>query len=723
MADLSPDDDIVKYWKDQIESSEKETRKWYDRCKKIAKRYRDDRDASQENQRRLNILWSNVQTLKPSLYGRQPVPVVERRFLDRDETGRLASIMLERSIRYNLEDSCFHTAVSQAVLDRLLYARGTAWVRYDPTIAPEVQTTNSTDAEEAQEQQPGQDAQQAQPAEQLLGESVKVDFVGLKDFYTFPAKARTWEEVEAVARRTFLSREELVERFPDEGEKVQLDHKPEGQNVAEELSKATTYEIWDKTKGQVVFIAQSHGKPLEAPKPDPLHLDGFFPCPRPIYGTLTNDSLIPVPDYVEYQDQALELDTLSNRIAMLTKALKVAGAYDASAPGLARIMEEDCENELIPVNAWSAFAEKGGLQGAIAFLPIKEVAAVLAQLLDAREKIKQDLYEITGIADIVRGQSDPNETARAQAIKGRFATMRLQEQQKDVARFCCELMRIMGELIAEHFSPQTLVMTSGILNDDMIMPEVPKQPDIPQPQPGMPPEQAIQMQQQAQMAMQQYQQQAQAVEQQRQNMVSGAIALLRNEKLRGFRIEIETDTTIADDATDEKQSRNEFVTAMASFLKPALEAGKASPELVPLLSKMLLFVVRGYRTGRDLEAAFEDYADKAEKQVREQAKNPNAMAQNPDAVKAQAEIQKAQIEAQSEQTNAQLGMQSKQIDIQIKELDAKVAAMQANMDAQLKAMEHQYKMREMEMQHHSAMQQATALPAAGMPPNNGQLPV
>jgi hypothetical protein len=47
---------------------------------------------------------------------------------------------------------------------------------------------------------------------------------------------------------------------------------------------------------------------------DPLGLEGFFPCPKPLYATTTSDTLVPVPDFVLYQDQAMELDILSDRI-------------------------------------------------------------------------------------------------------------------------------------------------------------------------------------------------------------------------------------------------------------------------------------------------------------------------------------------------------------------------------------------------------------------------
>jgi hypothetical protein len=57
--------------------------------------------------------------------------------------------------------------------------------------------------------------------------------------------------------------------------------------------------------------------------------EGFFPCPKPAFGTLRPNSLIPIPDYVYYQDQAEEIDDLTDRIANLLDSLKLVGFYPA----------------------------------------------------------------------------------------------------------------------------------------------------------------------------------------------------------------------------------------------------------------------------------------------------------------------------------------------------------------------------------------------------------
>src|ERR1035437_178078 len=90
----------VKRWVGEIDAYEKRADQFMKRGKKIVKRYKDERGVRDTKTPRYNILWSNVQTLKPALYSRTPKPDIERRFRDQDDVGRVVSTILERSISY-----------------------------------------------------------------------------------------------------------------------------------------------------------------------------------------------------------------------------------------------------------------------------------------------------------------------------------------------------------------------------------------------------------------------------------------------------------------------------------------------------------------------------------------------------------------------------------------------------------------------------------------------
>ena len=52
----------AKRWKNELKQAKREDEKWVTRAKKIVRRYRDDRTASQVS-KRYNVLWSNIQTV------------------------------------------------------------------------------------------------------------------------------------------------------------------------------------------------------------------------------------------------------------------------------------------------------------------------------------------------------------------------------------------------------------------------------------------------------------------------------------------------------------------------------------------------------------------------------------------------------------------------------------------------------------------------------------
>lgn len=552
-----------QFWTAEIESAEKEFERWLEKGQQIVRRYRDDRDVVSSRVRRFNILWSNVQVMKPALYGRMPKPMVNRRFKDSDPIGRAASTMLERCLEYEVEEyPDFQRTMRCAVEDRLLPGRGVAWVRYEPHFRGDdanaeivqVTTPKAPDVADA-----GTGAVTEDVSQQLDYECAPTDYVHWKDFLHEPA--RTWEEVSWVARRVFMTHAEGEKRFGEIFALVPLssgDKKKDSESPRDfdKKKKAEVWEIWDKTKKEVHWIAKNFTKQLDE-RADPLRLEQFFPCPMPLFATVTTGSLVPVPDYAEYQDQAEELDKLTQRISRLTAACKVVGVYDASVPALARMLTEGVDNTMIPVTEWESFSEKNGLKGSIQFMQIKEIIETLLQLYGARDQAKQVIYETIGLSDILRGSSVASETLGAQQLKAQFGSMRLRTSQEDVARFASDLLRMKAHIICTLFSDETILRMSGI----------------------------------------EYTQDA--------DQAQAALALLRQGTLKDFRIEVSADTLAQLDENKDKEDRLEFLKATGGFLEKALPVIMAQPSAGPLLGEMLMFGVRGFHVGRSVEAAFE----------------------------------------------------------------------------------------------------------------------
>lgn len=639
----------VAFWVSEIETYEQQFNSWEKRSKKIIDRYTDERKEDSIKSARFNILWSNIQTLHPAIYANPPNPNVDRRFDNDDDLGRYAALVLERAVSYYVKNDLFDKVMKQATLDRLLSGRGVSWVRYCPVFEEKLQVT---------------DDQTDQYDEEFLGEDVVPDYVHWKDFGH--CWARTWQEVRAVWRRVYMSRAEMVKRFGDMGKEIPLDAQVKGKDGQDTKSakKACIYEIWDKKTKKAYWLHKQMPELLDS-KDDPLGLKDFFPCPEPIYSTLSNDNLIPTPDYVQYQDQAIELDMLTARIAAITKAVKVVGVYDAGAQGVDRLLGEGKENLLIPVEQWAVLGDGKGLGGAISLLPMNEIMQTLMGLYQAREQVKNDLYEITGISDIVRGQTSASETATAQQLKGQFATLRLDHNQKNVARFSKDLVVIMTEIIAKHFSLETIKQVSGV----KLM--------------------TAQEKQLVQIQMDQAGQEFQLPEEMEEliNLPSweDIEQLIRDDTARSFRIDIETDSTIKTDQDNEKQARVEFLTAVSGFMAQAVNV---PPELRELTMEMLMFGVRGFKVSRELETAFEA-AMREIKKAEDQPPQPD-----PEQLKMQAEEQRTQADMQMQQQKMQHDLQISEMkmiadnqksaaELQIKQIDARMK----ELDFQMKQME------------------------------------
>lgn len=454
-------------WVTAIKLYEKEAQSWEEKSKRILKRYKDERSPKEEKLARYNILWSNIQILQPALYGNNPKPDIERRFKDKDVLGRVTADVLERTVSYFTQTEQFSRVMKQAVLDRLLPGRGMVWVRYEPFFRDaSVEGNEEIRGEGTQvtdDAYPEVDEQnEAEPLQEVYFEKVCFDYIHWQDYgHTI---ARTEEEVHAKWRKVYMDREELVERFGEKGAKVPLDYSPHGLNdekVADDMKKATIYEIWCEKDKTVRWLHKDVNDLLDK-RPDPLGLADFYPGPMAMLATTANDSLLPVPDYGEYQDQAAELDRLTSRIASITRALKVAGIYAADAEAVERLLAEGVENQLIPVEQHALMAERGGLKGVMELMPMMEIAQTLLSLYEARDRVKQDLYEISGISDIVRGATDPDETAKAQELKGQYANIRLRAMQDQVQDFARDLVRIAAQIIAKHFSIDTIRKISGV---------------------------------------------------------------------------------------------------------------------------------------------------------------------------------------------------------------------------------------------------------------------
>ncbi len=616
----------AKPYLDQIKEAQRAFADWDSRCTSIEKKYANLKVLAETSMdREFQIFWANMEVLRPTIYSRPPRPVVDQRHSDSGPVARSAAEMLQRVLAYDVEADDLHETLRLVRDDLVLAGRGVPWVLDN-------------------------------------GQCIHVDRC---DFVH--ELARKWSEVGWVARRAYMDRAAFKERFPkadlrkvkfevregkDEG--ANSDYRPTGK-------KAQVWEIWSKTEAMVCWVVEGHESTLDEQAPL-IDVKGFYPCPRPAYATLEPSTLRPVPDYAYYRDQIDEINELTARIAALSESLRLKGFYASGVSEIGEALEAamkatDNKAILVPVSSVAALGG-GSLKDAIIWLPVQEVANVITSLVQLRQQMIQDVYEITGLSDIMRGSTVASETATAQNLKAQYGSVRVRERQAEMVRVAHDVICIKAEIYAETVPVQELAQVAGM-----------QLPDAATVQRQM-------MQAQA-MAAQAPGQPAQAMpDPQKIVTIEQVGALLASQKLRPFMLDIETDSTIAPNEAEEKQSRIEFITAISQFIAQAGQMVAQQPETAPFAGELLKFTAQGFRAGRQLGGSIDEFVE----QVKQKAATPPQ--QQPDPAVAKAEADK---EANAQRLGFDQQKHQDEIALRTRELDLKEREALAKADADMAA--------------------------------------
>jgi hypothetical protein len=611
------------------------------RCDRIDRLYANLSQLAEMNRdREFQLFWANIGVVAPSIYSRPPVPVVVPRFKDRKPLPRMASELLERSTAVGLDVDGIDDVMRLIRDDLAINGRGVPWVRYE-----------------------------AEGRAGSFREKVCVEHTDRRDFVHDPA--RKWKDVDWVAKRSWLTKKQMGKRFKPSSGLAYLDcsysKRKDEKDADDGRLKAAVWELWSKSQRKVVWVSEGCPTVLDEDKPH-LDLEGFFPCPRPAYATVQRRTLIPVPDVMFYKDQLEEINQATARIAALADALRVRGFYPAGAGDIgdaieAAIKAVDDNQILVPISNWAAFGN-GAAKDTIVWLPLDQVASTITQLVALRKELIQDVYQITGLSDIMRGQTEASETLGAQQLKSQYGSVRIRDRQDEMVRMARDIVRISAEIMAENFQPRTLLEMSQleIPTDAAIAAQIKplqlqaakiqqelaaaaRDPEIAQ-LAQQNPEQAQQVIGAAQAQLQQIQQQIGKLGE--VPTIEKVMRLLREQKLRPFVLDIETDSTIAPDENAQKQRATEFVTAVGGVMKQAVEIMQVAPEAGPVVAEVLKFTASQFRAGRQMEQVIDEFADKVAA-IASQPKPPDPRQAE---AAAKAEEQKAKQQQDAEDAKA-----------------------------------------------------------------------
>lgn len=644
-------DENAKFWQAEIDAAKDKLDCWYEKARVAIDRYQDEKERAFGA---LNIVWANVETQKAALgtdFGKPQVTRVNsssNMFLSRH-----VSTVWEQTIDAAVKETYDNREIRNAVHDILLPGKGQVWVELNP-----VYDDNGN----------------------VIWVEAPIVKVEYEDYLEGPANR--WGMVPWVARAHLYTIDDLMDDFDlsrKKAEEIPRDYNLSSSDNDEksdkdQFTRARVWEIWAKyPKKRRIYFAEGYDKALQV-TPDPYRLKNFFPCPRPIIANGDECWQKPLTDYSRYQDQVEEINRLSQRIFVLTETLRRRGVYDKQFEEL-QTLSTLADNKFIGIERHDEFQQKGGLRAVIEVEDLTPTVTVLDSLHKNRAELIRLTYELNGISDLARGQTDPNETATAQRLKKSYGGSRFQARKDESRRFAADAYAIKGELIAEWFTRDQLQEMSGV--------KLPTQPEQ---------QKAKNDLQNMQRIAQQAQQTGQPIPpfdqyqvQELQEIANAPCSwekissILRTDKRRCYMVEVETDLHQYTDEEQDKKSRIEFANVLNQQMQMFGPMIAQNPANGQVFKTMMLFVVSAFKAGRGIEQEFEQAIDAAIQQAQQQAQQTG----QPDPKEA--------AEAQIAQQKIQLGqieLQKKSIELQMAQIEAQRAGadIQAGQqEAQIKA--------------------------------------
>lgn len=701
-VDLEPStiDEKVRRWVEEIDLSREREKEWRKDGREAEDLYEAVKKGDEDS---FNVLYSNTETLAPSLYGAMPRPVVQRRFRDDDPLGKAVSMAGQRLLEFLLDTNSeeyesFDESIKEAVLDALLPGRGLTEFVYHAEVAD------------------------LEAGSRLMAECVYArSFVWNRLFHAY---AKKWSDVQWVALELYLDKTAVEKEFGSaiaakmkytyEGD-ANKDKKDEGKTIEEKtkIRTACIYKIWDKKNKEIVWVSPNHPTDILRTDEDELKLTGFYPFPKPLRFMRKSNNLMPTTLYRLYRTQAKELNTISLRLIHLLKACKVRGVYDSTIGEIEDVMKAE-ENALLPAENVAAIQNTKGLEGAIWLVPIDKIIQVIKELYLAREQCKQVIYEITGISDIIRGQTKASETLGAQKIKETWVTLRLKNMQKEVQRYVRDALRIMLEISAKRFQESTWAAMTGLpftttadyQHAQALLAGVQQNAAGTGQPPQIPPEL------QQKLAAPQWSQVLQA---------------MKDDLTRQYKVDIETNSTLDVEADEDKQMIADLMNAIAQFLNgvaPLVQEG-----ILPFQAAqaMLLAITRKFRFGTEIEdyikamqAPQKQDDGKAAELAHKQQVESARLAHDQEAERAKS--QQAEIDSQRKHQQALAGdqarLQESQLKIQaeeqadIRRINAERASKLAELNAQRATAEFEAKLQQQTELRKAELVRQTAIDVA-----------
>lgn len=622
---------------------------------------------------RFPLWWSCWKIRQPITFARLPVPVLKDSQGD-DPYGRTACIVGERLTRGILKTFDAFSEFSAANDDFLVTNFGWGRVYYrkseyveekrirlqeiqppppPPQVGPEGQPLP-----EQEPQQPPQPIYITPEGQQVenpqfddlgpylaTGENVTLDNeevyfeAGLYcNLYVDP-DARKWNAVTRLAFEYQYSYREFVEKFGRAAlKKLAVDDVKEHRTG----KPIIVFEYHDKFLKEVRWFAENSEdffQPADMPQVDAANLvavkeapesgkdeapeteivdnsdlyglSGFFPCVEPLLINASTKEFWPTPEYFQMQDILDDIHSIVGRMFLLTKAIRVRFFFDSSVRELKSLIGETGEGGGlgIPNLEQSLMNGKGSLANLVAYFPVDEMIQGLNNMYKAFQQRLDMFYQVTGLSDLIRGQTNPDsdKTFGERQMEGKFALNRIEPYQRKLQEWIKQNYQLLMEMALKMFSDDSI--------DEYVTPQTLDPED-------------------------------------KQRYVA-ALDLLKSNKRRRFRVDFETDSTVAINEQWRKRQATDLANTLTKALESTAKVAETQPELAATELSVLKHLIGEFSDGK----LYIDEIQDSIQQVIDRVKQPKPPEFDAMAAKAQFDGQKLQLDDQFRKLELQTSTQ------------------------------------------------------------------
>lgn len=618
-----------------------------------------------------DTFWASMEVLKPAIYAKAPQVVAKPRFSDATATDKVVAELIERVVNSEFERNGIDMHLREVRDDLALLNRGVLRVTYE-----------------------------AKGGEKRLC----VDHMDRLDFLHEPV--RYWPELGWEAFCAWMTQKQMEERFKNlDPELIRragfITRKDRDDDAPSDSATAPVWEVWSKTDEKVYWVTEGIDVILDETDPH-LSLRDFFPGPRPAYGTLRRRSLIPVPDYIRYASHLDQINVLTSRIYTLLDRVRVTGLVPAGgdvADAIQAAMASTDDVMLIPVPG-AAMGTTGS--EFVQWLPIDVIANTITGLIQARTQLFADFDRLSGISDIMRGETEADETLGAQRIKTQYGSVRVKDKTEEIVRLARDVARVSVEIVCDKFDKDTLLEISQMViptkadvkhDIDEIKKAAGEELKALTAKAKEAAEQAQKTGQQVDpnQAQQQFQQAQQQIAQkyapdlQRLSntvVIEDVMKVIKDKRDRALIIDIETDSTVMVDEMMEKQTRSEMFQAVTGSFSALPQFAAMGDQGIKLFGALINFTLQPYTRGNrqiqsQLDELIENAPEIAEKMQAMQGDQGAGELAKAQQTLADAEVQKAQAAMEGVKAKAaqdQATNQLKMAELQGKQQDAQTKA-------------------------------------------------